>query len=195
MSIKEKKRIAIFASGAGSNAAKIIEYFKNNDSIEVALIVCNNPQAGVIAIAQKNNIPCLLISKNEFRETGCVNALHDADISFIVLAGFLWKVPAILINHFPGRIINIHPALLPHYGGKGMYGMAVHNAVIQAGEKFSGITIHFVDEEYDHGHTIFQEKVRIDPTETPESLAEKIHHLEHEHFPKVIGQVISELSE
>ena len=193
MIAQKKKRIAIFASGTGSNAAKIIAHFKKSDSIETGLIVCNNPQAGVIAIAEKNNIPCLLITKKEFPESGNVKALQDADVSLIVLAGFLWKVPAILIHHFRGKIINIHPALLPGYGGKGMYGMAVHKAVIEAKEKFSGITIHFVDEEYDHGNIIFQEKVTIDPGETPESLAEKIHQLEHEHFSKVIEQVLNEV--
>ncbi len=195
MIAEKKKRIAIFASGAGSNAARIIAHCNNSGSIEVALIVCNNPQAGVIAIAERNHIPCLLISKKEFLETGYVDFLHDENISLIVLAGFLWKVPSILVHHFPGRIINIHPALLPNYGGKGMYGMAVHKTVIEAKEKFSGITIHFVDEEYDHGSIIFQEKVSIDPGETPESLAEKIHRLEHEYFPKIIEQVITEQSE
>lgn len=195
MITEKKKRIAIFASGAGSNAARIIAHFNNNDSIEVGLIVCNRPQAGVITIAQENNIPCILISKKEFQETGYVSLLRDEKISLIVLAGFLWKVPPILIHHFPGRIINIHPALLPGYGGKGMYGMAVHTAVIEAKEKSSGITIHFVDEEYDHGNIIFQEKVSIDPGETPESLAEKIHRLEHKYFPIIIEQVIAERSE
>lgn len=185
-------RIAIFASGAGSNALKIIEYFKNHETIGVALVVCNKPGAGVIDIAGSNNIPVLMIDKERFfRGDGHVADLASFNIDFIVLAGFLWKIPVTLTNAYPSSIINIHPALLPNYGGKGMYGMNVHTAIINAGEKESGITIHYVDEHYDNGDIIFQDKVSIDLSDTPETLAAKIHTLEHEHFPRIIEQVIN----
>ncbi len=184
-------RIAIFASGAGSNAQKIIEYFKNSQSVTVNLIVCNKPEAGVIAIARKEKIPVLLIEKEQFLKGGAyVEQIKELNINLIVLAGFLWKVPARLIEAFPSAIINIHPALLPKYGGKGMYGMNVHTAIINAGEKESGITIHYVDEHYDNGDIIFQQKVAVTSDDTPESLANKIHTLEHQHFPSTIEKII-----
>lgn len=185
-------RIAIFASGTGSNAAKIIDYFKEHGSIGVALIVSNKPDAGVLDIAGSAGIPTLIIEKERFfRGDGYVPVLQEQHIDFIVLAGFLWKIPIPLIHAFPSSIINIHPALLPAYGGRGMYGMNVHQAVMAAGDIKSGITIHFVDEHYDNGDIIFQEKYDVQPGETPESLAQKIHALEHEHFPRVIEQVIN----
>jgi phosphoribosylglycinamide formyltransferase 1 len=185
-------RIAIFASGTGSNAARIIEYFKNHDTTGVALIVCNNASAGVLQIAARENIPSLLIEKEQFfRGDGYVPFLKSKHIDFIVLAGFLWKIPSTILSAYPNCIINIHPALLPNYGGKGMYGLNVHSAVLNAGDRISGITIHYVDEHYDNGDIIFQDKVEILPSDTPESLAEKIHKLEHEHFPRVIDQVVS----
>jgi len=183
-------RIAIFASGAGSNAGKIIEKFTHHPSIFVALIVCNNPEAGVLGIAAEKNIPTLLIEKQAFFNNGYLKELSAARIDFIVLAGFLWKVPVTVINAFQGRIINIHPALLPLFGGKGMYGKKVHEAVISAKEAVTGITIHFVDEHYDNGDIIFQDRVLVEPGDTPETLASKIHELEHKHFPNVIEQVI-----
>ena len=182
-------KIAIFASGAGSNAAKIIEQAAS--LYKVALIVCNKPGAGVFAIAEKNNIPTLLIEKETFfRGNAYVDELKAAGIGFIVLAGFLWKVPPALIQAFPGKIVNIHPALLPNYGGKGMYGQWVHEAVIANGDTESGITIHWVDEQYDHGSTIFQAKCPVLPGDTADSLAQRIHGLEHAHYPKVIGQLL-----
>jgi len=185
-------RIAIFASGAGSNALKIIEYFRQHETIAIALVVCNKAGAGVINIAETNRIPVLMIDKERFfRGDGHVADLHSFNIDFIVLAGFLWKIPVTLTNAFPSSIINIHPALLPAYGGKGMYGMNVHTAIINAREKESGITIHFVDEHYDNGDIIFQERVAIDAADTPETLAAKIHMLEHSHFPRIIEQVIN----
>lgn len=185
-------RIAIFASGAGSNAAKIIEYFTNHDSIGVTLVVTNNPGAGVVEVALKAKIPWLLIEKEEFfRGSGYVPLLKEHRIDFVVLAGFLWKIPASLLKAYPSSIINIHPALLPAYGGKGMYGTTVHAAVIRAGEPQSGITIHFVDEEYDNGGIIFQDRCDVSPEDTPGSLAQKIHELEHAHFPRIIEQVIN----
>lgn len=185
-------RIAIFASGAGSNAAQIIKYFRFHESICVSLIVCNKPGAGVLAVASKENIETLLIEKEEFfRGSGYIPELKAKKIDFIVLAGFLWKIPAKLIAAYPNSIINIHPALLPLYGGKGMYGIEVHSAVLKSGDAKTGITIHFVDEHYDNGDIIFQENCAVSPGDTPEMLAEKVHALEHQHFPRVIEQVVS----
>ena len=186
------KRIAIFASGAGSNAAKIIEHLKDHAAIQVALIVCNKPDAGVIQIAATHQIPVLMIEKEKFfRGNAYVDEIkHRSGIDFIVLAGFLWKVPIALIQTYPNRIINIHPALLPKYGGKGMYGMHVHEAVIEAGEKESGITIHYVNEHFDEGEAIFQARCEVTTDDTPETLAQKIHQLEHEHFPRIVESVV-----
>ena len=200
--------IAIFASGAGSNAKKIIEYFEHKSTpIKISLIVCNVPNAGVLEIAKSKGIPTLLINKKEFDATGYVESLHNADIHFIVLAGFLWKVPEVLVHAYqPGMkidssvvngktntargIINIHPALLPKYGGKGMYGARVHEAVVAAGEKKSGITIHWVDAHYDEGDIIFQAECTLSETDTPSSVADKIHFLEHTHFAPTIEQIL-----
>lgn len=187
-------KLAIFASGAGSNAAKIIEHFAGNKAVIINLIVSNKKEAGVLGIAAAAHIDTLLINRNSFYETeDCVNELKLREIDFIVLAGFLWKIPESLIEAYPNRIINIHPALLPNYGGKGMYGNFVHEAVIAAGEKESGITIHYVDAHYDEGDIIFQAKCSIEPTDTPSSLAAKIHALEHANFPVVIEQLLSDL--
>src|SRR6202000_2292377 len=150
------KQIAIFASGAGSNAARIIDHFRNHSSVQVSLIVCNKPGAGILDIAAEEGIPVLMIEKEAFfRGDGYVSALKERKIGWIILAGFLWKIPGTLVRAYPGSIINIHPALLPKYGGKGMYGSFVHEAVVQAKEKETGITIHYVDELYDHGQIIF----------------------------------------
>ncbi len=186
-----KSRIAIFASGAGSNAQKIIDHFRNHASIRVSLIVCNNPGAGVLQIAAKENIPTLLIDKKTFLNDDIyIKELQDERIDLIVLAGFLWKVPVALIKAFPEKIINIHPALLPKYGGNGMYGDAVHRAVIAAGEKETGITIHYVDELYDHGKILFQANCPVLPADTVQSLAQRIHQLEHEHYSTVIESLL-----
>ena len=183
--------IAIFASGAGSNARKIIEYFENKGlRIKVSLIVCNVPGAGVLDIAEEKGIPSLMINKSDFAANGYVESLKNAGIDFIVLAGFLWKVPEVLVRAYPKAIINIHPALLPKYGGKGMYGARVHEAVIAAGEKESGITIHWVNENYDEGAIIFQAKCSIDASDTATSLANKIHALEHAHFAPTIEKLL-----
>ena len=190
-------RLAIFASGQGSNAREIIKYFQNGAHpvlgrrVEVALVICNRPGAGVLEIAAWAGIPVCLIEKEKFfRGSHYLEELVKRDISFIVLAGFLWKIPGELIRAFPERIINIHPALLPAFGGKGMYGNAVHRAVIAAGEKQSGISIHDVDELYDHGKVFFQTAFTLSGDETPESLAEKIHSLEHKHYPEQIARWI-----
>ena len=184
-------KIAIFASGAGSNAKKIIEYFEGHRLITVSLIVCNKPDAGVLKIADQTGIPTLLIEKEKFfRGNAYIDELKERGIGFIVLAGFLWKIPDTLIKAYPGKIINIHPALLPNYGGKGMYGGFVHEAVITNKDKESGITIHYVDEHYDHGDIIFQARCPIEETDSPESLAKKIHALEHKYYPEVIEKTI-----
>ena len=185
-------RIAIFASGTGSNARKITDHFRKHPSIGVALIVSNKPGAGVLNIAESENIPSLIIEKERFfRWDGYVSELKDRNIQWIILAGFLWKIPTSLIHAFPGKIINIHPALLPKYGGKGMYGHFVHEAVIKAREKESGITIHYVDEQFDHGKHILQLTCPVDETDTPETLAKKVQVLEHAHYPGVIAQLIT----
>jgi phosphoribosylglycinamide formyltransferase-1 len=185
------KRIAIFASGAGSNAKQIIEYFTNHITVQVALVVCNKPGAGVLAIAAQYNVPTLLIEKEQFfRGNAYVDELKKASIDFIVLAGFLWKIPSALIHAYPNKIINIHPALLPKYGGKGMYGQFVHEAVLAARESESGITIHIVDELYDHGQMIFHASCPVFPDDTPATLAQRIHALEHKHYPEVIEQFV-----
>ncbi len=190
---RQTKHIAIFASGAGSNAQKIIEYFRDSTWVKIDLIVCNKPGAGVLKIATDENIPVLMIEKKTFNDSGYVEELKHRIIDFIILAGFLWKLPSILINTYPGKIINIHPALLPSYGGKGMYGNAVHTAVINAGEKQSGITIHYVDDKYDNGEIILQKRCNVDEDETPESLAQKIHLLEHSYYPKQIETLLKKM--
>jgi formyltetrahydrofolate-dependent phosphoribosylglycinamide formyltransferase len=183
--------IAIFASGAGSNAQRIIDFFRDSTEVRVALIVCNKPGAGVLKIAETEKIPALLIEKEQFfRGNAYVDELKKSGIDFIVLAGFLWKIPALLVKAYAGRMVNIHPALLPKYGGKGMYGAFVHEAVIAAGDKESGITIHHVDEHYDHGSAIFQARCEVLPDDTPGKLAERIHNLEHEHYPRVIAELL-----
>lgn len=190
----ETVSVALFASGAGSNAQKIIDHFRGSKTVKIALIVCNKPGAGVLNIAEKEHIPTLLIEKEAFfRGNGYLDELKTAGIDFIVLAGFLWKVPATLTAAYPNRIVNIHPALLPRYGGKGMYGMHVHEAIIAAGEQESGITIHYVDNVYDNGDIIFQATCSIDPGDTPAVLAEKVHQLEHAHYPRIVEQVIGDL--
>ena len=187
---QKTKHIAIFASGAGSNAQKIIDHFRNSDDAKVVLIVYNNPKAGVLTIAEKENIPTIIIERKKFYEDGYLEELNKYKIDLIVLAGFLWKIPTLLIQSYQNKIINIHPALLPKYGGKNMYGNAVHEAVLNANEKESGITIHCVDEIYDHGKIIFQTRCKVDEYETLESLATKIHSLEHVHYPAIIEKLI-----
>ena len=182
--------IAIFASGAGSNAQKIIDKFKRNNSVSIVLIVCNNPTAGVLNIAANENIPSLIIEKKRFLEGDhYLDVLKKRQVDLIILAGFLWKIPVGLINAYPEKIVNIHPALLPKYGGKGMYGSRVHQAVIDAKEKESGITIHYVDEIYDHGKIILQATCPVEENDTWKMLAAKVHALEHRHFPAVIAKL------
>ena len=184
--------IAIFASGAGTNAQKIIDHFRNHSAVRIALIACNDPEASVLKIAAKEKIPIILLKKEQFfRGDANINELKENGIDFIVLAGFLWKLPAVLIKAYHGRIINIHPALLPKYGGKGMFGHQVHQAVIDNKETESGISIHYVDEQYDHGKIIFQARCPVLENDTAETLAERIHQLEHEYYPKVISELVN----
>ncbi len=185
------KRIAIFASGSGSNAQKIIEHFMDHPDIEVSLVLSNNEDAYVLERASSLGVPAYVFDKQMFMESDQVHdILRDIGINFIVLAGFLWLMPLNILQSWPNRIVNIHPALLPKYGGKGMYGEKVHQAVIKAGEKETGISIHFVNEHYDEGEVIFQESFKILPDDTADSIAEKIHILEHKHFPEVIEKIL-----
>jgi phosphoribosylglycinamide formyltransferase-1 len=185
------RNIAIFASGSGTNTENIIRYFSNKNSAKVSLVLTNKHQAMVLKRAEALNVATAFFDQNDFYVTGKVSEwLEKYEIDFIVLAGFLWLVPEKVIEKFRGRIINIHPALLPSYGGKGMYGDAVHRAVIANGDPESGITIHFVNNRYDEGDIIFQARCKVDPEETPESLARKVHALEYDHFPKVIEKLI-----
>lgn len=187
------KNLIILASGAGSNAQAIINYFRDNPAVKISLIASNKPEAGVLRIAQKENIPTLIIEKEPFfRGKAYADQFSALHPSLIILAGFLWKIPPALIAAFPEKIINIHPALLPKYGGKGMYGMHVHQAVKAAGDPQTGITIHQVDEKYDHGTHIFQAVTSVSPDDTPESIAQKVHQLEHQHYPRVIRDILNQ---
>lgn len=188
------KRIAIFASGGGTNAQNITNYFKDSDLARVAFIVTDNPQAGVLVRAAMLGVECVVIDREAIRDGAQVLAfLQGNKIDYVVLAGFLRLMPSCVVDAYKGRIVNIHPALLPNYGGKGMYGDNVHKAVVAAGEKESGITIHHVTENYDEGAVIAQVKCPVEPTDDHESLAERIHALEYEHFPKVIEQELIKL--
>ncbi len=183
--------LIIFASGAGSNAAAIIAWFNANKKAKVSLIVCNKPEAGVLKIAAKEGIPTLLIDKQTIKSEDLVARMQACNPALIVLAGFLWKIPETITSAFPGKIINIHPALLPSYGGKGMYGHHVHEAVIAAGAKESGITIHYVNEAYDKGNIIVQAHCPVHTNDTADTLAGRIHQLEHFYFPRVIEYLLS----
>ena len=184
------KQIVIFASGSGTNAENIIKYFKNSTDIKVVKVFSNNKNAFVLERAKKLNISANSFTRNELYETDVILNYLIKNADFIVLAGFLLKVPEKIVNAFPNKIINIHPALLPKYGGKGMYGMHVHKAVVENKETETGITIHFVNNNYDEGAVIFQKKVDVLPTDTVESVAEKIHVLEQDNFPKVLEKII-----
>jgi phosphoribosylglycinamide formyltransferase-1 len=183
-------RIALFASGSGSNAENIVNFFSKNSTVEFPIIISNKNDAFVHERAKKLNIPSVTFGREDFL-TGekILQFLTDYKIDAIVLAGFLLKVPTALIAAFPDKIVNIHPALLPKYGGKGMYGHYVHEAVASSGDTESGITIHYVNSNYDEGSIIFQAKCPVFPADTPDMIAEKVHQLEYEHFPKVIGEL------
>lgn len=186
------KRIAIFASGNGTNARRIAEYFAKSSAAEVAMILSNRNDAFVLERAKLFGIPSKVFDRSMFYHSDEVlKWLLEARIDIVVLAGFLWLVPSYLIAAFPNRMINIHPALLPKYGGRGMFGDVVHTAVIDAGETESGITVHFVDEKYDHGNIIFQATCKIERGDTPEMLAHKVHQLEYKYYPEVIERLMS----
>jgi phosphoribosylglycinamide formyltransferase-1 len=189
-----KKRIAIFASGSGSNTQKIMEHFKKSNDAEVSIVLTNNPDAYVLQRADNFEIPSHIFDKAEFRDTDhIVEILKNLQIDLIVLAGFLWLIPKNLLEAFPNKIINIHPALLPKYGGKGMYGDKVHTAILENGETESGITIHFVNEKFDEGEIIHQSKFKIEPNDDLEMVKFKGQQLEHQHFPKVIENLLKKM--
>jgi len=186
----EMKNIVLFASGAGSNAEQIMKYFEPRPGFAVAALFTNNPNAGVIDKAKGFNVPVVVFTREELNDGTVLQKLNDYKPSLIVLAGFLWKFPGNIIAAYPHRVINIHPALLPNYGGQGMYGIHVHRAVHGNKDKESGITIHYVDENYDEGNIIFQQAVAIEECLSPEEVALKVLALEHEHFPKVIEELL-----
>ena len=192
-----KKRIAVLASGNGSNAEAIIRHFnQNNDPLaEVALVICNRKEAGVYERAERLGVPAIHVPKAKFNDKDYLSVLlYEAGIDFIVLAGFLLMIPDFLLHLYPSRIVNIHPSLLPRHGGKGMYGDKVHEAVVGAGDRETGITIHYVSEECDGGAVIFQSSIEVKPEDTPSDVAAKVHRLEYSHYPRVIRRLLSELS-
>jgi len=189
-----KKQIAIFASGSGTNAERIISYFQEHKFFEVTIVLSNKSNAFVLERAGRLDVRTHVFDRETFYNSNEIpDLLAELNIDLVVLAGFLWLIPVSLIRSYPDRIINIHPALLPRYGGKGMYGRHVHEAVIANGDKESGISIHFVNEVYDDGKIIFQDKCEVIPGDTPESLAQRIHELEYEHFPRVIEDILNKM--
>jgi phosphoribosylglycinamide formyltransferase 1 len=189
-----KFNLAIFASGSGTNAEEIMKYFKHHPSITVSILLSNNPEAYALERAKKFAIPTKVFSRKEFKETTLIlDWLKEHSITHVVLAGFLWLIPDYLIKAYPNKIINIHPALLPKYGGKGMYGAKVHEAVKASAEKETGITIHLVNEHYDEGEIVFQAKCPIDQTFTADQIANCVHKLEYEHYPRIIEQWVARM--
>jgi len=185
-------RIAVFASGNGSNAQRLADYFSGTGILEIAVIYCNNPDAYVLKRAEILGIPTVEFNRSTFYNTTAIlDDMKNRGIDWIILAGFLWLIPDYIIHEYPGRIVNIHPALLPLYGGKGMYGMRVHQAVVAAADPESGISIHYVNEHYDEGDIIFQARCKVNSSDTAETLAAKIHELEYEHFPRVLRNLIA----
>jgi phosphoribosylglycinamide formyltransferase 1 len=184
------KKILLFASGTGSNVENIIQYFKNHHDIIVAGVFTNNPHAGVLDKARHYNVPTFVFNKEELSGGIVLDKIAALAPDLIVLAGFLWKMPEQIVAAYPNKIINIHPALLPKYGGKGMYGIKVHQTVLENKETESGITIHYVNEHYDEGEFIFQQKVKIDDCATPEEIVEKVQELEHKYFPLTIEKLL-----
>lgn len=187
------KRLAVFASGNGTNAERLFSHFSNDKNAVIALLISDRPEAFALKRAQNWGVPAVCIPRNSHFTNATLQALDNFSIDFIVLAGFLWRVPSAIIARFHRRIINLHPALLPKYGGRGFYGDAVHRAVIEAHEEISGITIHYVDENYDNGEIIFQASCPVLSTDTPESLAARIHALEHQFLPEVTQQLVNAL--
>lgn len=188
------KKIIVFASGSGTNAENIIKYFSNTEIARVVSVFTNNATAKVIERAKNHQIPVEIFSKNELLERNVLQKVKEIDPDLIILAGFLLKFPENIIEQYPNKIINIHPALLPNYGGKGMYGMHIHRAIVNNKEKETGISIHYVNENYDEGAIIFQANVALTDEDTPETVAEKIHELEQKHFPEIIHRILKENS-
>ncbi|WP_370226971.1 phosphoribosylglycinamide formyltransferase [Mesoflavibacter sp.] len=187
------KRVVIFASGSGSNAENLIKFFHNSDNASVVQVLTNNPHAKVLDRCKRLKVSALSFNRIAFTQTEDVlNILKSSNPDLIVLAGFLWKFPENILKNFPNKVINIHPALLPKFGGKGMYGMNVHKAVVENKETETGITIHYVNENYDEGAIIFQAKCKVEASDSAEDVATKIHKLEMEHFPKVIDRLLNE---
>lgn len=191
--MSEKKKLAIFASGSGTNAEEIFKHFQHHPGIEVVLLLSNKPDAFALERAKKFNVEARVFNKAQFKDETVLAWLKDAEVTHIVLAGFLWLIPEYLINNFPNRIVNIHPALLPKYGGKGMYGSKVHEAVKAAGDTETGITIHLVNKKYDEGKVLFQDTCEVNESDSPDDIANKIHQLEHRHFPRVIEKWVLEI--
>mgnify|MGYP000695524210 CR=1 FL=1 len=185
------KKILLFASGTGSNVENIIQYFKNNPDVKIAGVFSNNSNAIVLDKAKNHNVPTLIFNREQLTDGFVFDKIAELKPDLIVLAGFLWKMPEEIVKAYPNKIINIHPALLPKYGGKGMYGIKVHQTVLENKEKETGITIHYVNEHYDEGEFIFQQKVAIEDCKTPEDVANKIHELEHKHFPIIIEKILN----
>jgi phosphoribosylglycinamide formyltransferase-1 len=190
----KKKLIAIFASGSGTNAERIMSHFRDHPSAEVAIVLSNKPDAKVLERASKFGVPGRVFERQEFYESPAIrDLLQQLNIDLIILAGFLWLIPGEILGSFSGRIVNIHPALLPRYGGKGMYGRHVHEAVLASGDTESGISIHHVNEVYDEGQIIFQAKCKVRPDDTPETLAARVHELEYRFYPPVIERLLEEM--
>ena len=185
------KKILLFASGTGSNVENIIHHFKNHQDIIVVGVLTNNPNAQVIDKAKNHNVPTLIFNREQLTDGFVFDKIAELKPDLIVLAGFLWKMPEEIVKAYPNKIINIHPALLPKYGGKGMYGIKVHQTVLDNKDKETGITIHYVNEHYDEGEFIFQQKVAIEDCKTPEDVANKIHELEHKYFPIIIEKILN----
>ncbi|MBO4873901.1 MAG: phosphoribosylglycinamide formyltransferase [Bacteroidales bacterium] len=187
-------KIALFASGSGTNVENIANYFNGRTSAKPVCVLCNKPDAFVLERAKRLGLDSMTFNRTDFNDgQKIMEYLSKHDIDFIVLAGFLWLVPEYLINKYPGRIVNIHPALLPKFGGKGMYGMHVHEAVKQSGETETGITVHLIDGNYDKGNTVFQAKVSVEPTDSPDDIANKVHKLEYQYYPKVIEEIAEKI--
>jgi phosphoribosylglycinamide formyltransferase 1 len=184
------KRIVIFASGAGSNAANLIRFFSSSDLAKVVAVFCNKAGAGVVETSRMMGVPCILFDRQMMESGALLGAVSQLSPGLIVLAGFLWRMPDEIIEAYPNKIINIHPALLPAFGGKGMYGMNVHRAVKESGASETGITIHYVDGHYDKGDVIFQARVSLDGSETPEQISGKVQELEHRHFAEVVESLL-----
>ena len=191
MSEKKNKKIIIFASGEGTNAEEIIKYFKNNNKVNIKLVLTNNSNAGVLKRAKKHQIPAIFYNNEAFEKKIVFQILNSLNPSLIILAGFIRKIPNIIISRFPNKIINIHPALLPSHGGKGMFGIEVHKSVIRSNDSKTGVTIHYVNSNYDEGKIIFQKSLKVDPDDSPESLFRPVQKLEYKYYSLIIEKLLN----